>query len=93
MPSLDSLLSGKCSLSSFLHTARLRWLEAQARKAADAWLRLSAAHRKAFSAELSGVGSTLLTIKVLRAMAKAWFYLQRVVRLLAQERKPVNVHK
>lgn len=86
MPTLDSLLRRECSLSSFLRAARLRWLEVQARKAADAWVKLSGAHRKAFSAELSGNGSTMTTIKVLRAMALTWLKLREYVRQIAQER-------
>lgn len=65
--------------------ARIRWLEMQLSKAQQAWRKLVNLHAWAFACELDGVGEPSRTLRLQLAMARVRFYVQRIVRQIAQE--------
>ena len=65
--------------------ARIRWLEAQRDKAAAAWERLGRLYIRLYGRVLDGVCDPSDAQRVQIVMARIRFYLQAVVRQIAQE--------
>ena len=70
----------------FTRRARLRWLEMQREKAREAWERLGRLYIGLYGRVLDGICNPSEAMKVQIVMARVRFYLQAVVRQIAQER-------